>query len=78
MELIDGPTPNGGAYAQIYYFDSNQKSCTRENATYGHILEFDKNRNRISEMHFLIKGKPLFINKPIKDEEIEIFNIDLN
>ena len=55
MEIVKGPTPNGGAYAQIYYLDSNDKITDKENAVKGNVLEFDENDRRICETHFIIK-----------------------
>ena len=73
MEIINGPTPNGGEYAHIYYFDAKGKTSDKENAVNGNIVEFDKNGNRIRETHFVFKDK---FNKSFQEEKIEVFSID--
>ena len=48
-ERIDGPTPNGGVYSEIYYFDSNGNPVDEEKAARCVIRECDKNGNLIHE-----------------------------
>lgn len=42
-ERIDGPTPNGGAYAIAYFRDADGKPCSKDMATNIEIVEFDEN-----------------------------------
>lgn len=42
FERIDGPTPNGGAYAMIYYKDQIGAPCGRSAAFSAEIVEFSQ------------------------------------
>ncbi len=46
---IEGPTPNGGEYAIIYYYDENGKSCSKDLAIKSVIQEFDSTGKMIYE-----------------------------
>ena len=45
----DGPTPNGGVYSIIYFYDEEGNSTTQENAVVAYGCEFDENDNMIYE-----------------------------
>lgn len=48
-ERIDGPTPNGGAYSEIYYFDANNNPVDESKAVRCVIRECDADGNLIHE-----------------------------
>ncbi len=50
-ERIDGPTPNGGAYAIAYYFDKNDNPCPPEKAYRVEVVEYDNKGNRINSTY---------------------------
>ncbi len=54
-ERLEGPTPNGGAYGMIYYFDDNNNAVTKENATKAMGCEYDKDDNMINETWLVIQ-----------------------
>ena len=58
MKRIDGPTPNGGAYAEIYYVEENGKSVDDSNlAVKAYGCEYDKNGKLINETFFVLNDK---------------------
>lgn len=48
-ELSNKPTPNGGAYSRAFFYDENRTPCSKLNARYVNIVEYDKEGNRINE-----------------------------
>lgn len=55
VERVDGPTPNGGVYSQIYYYDADGNRVENpEDAEKVFICEFDSDDNMIHET-FLIR-----------------------
>lgn len=48
-ERIDGPTPSGGAYAEIYYFDADGNPADADKAVRCVIRECDAGGNLIHE-----------------------------
>ncbi len=51
---IDGPTPSGGVYAMLYFYDDNNNPVSEEQATKAYGVEFDENDKIIKETYFLI------------------------
>lgn len=49
---IEGPTPKGGAYAILYFYDNNDNPVNEENAEKAYGVEFDKEGNRICTTYF--------------------------
>lgn len=47
FKKIDGPTPNGGAYAVIYFKDKNGRPCSEKDSVSFEISEFDEQGNSI-------------------------------
>lgn len=47
---IDGKTPNGGEYSEIYYFDDNDKPVDESNATKCIIRECKTNGELVNEI----------------------------
>lgn len=45
FERVDGPTPNGGAYAIAYFRDSDGKPCPKDKAKTMEIVEYDEKGN---------------------------------
>ena len=41
QKKIDGPTPNGGAYAIVYFRDSNGNRCNESECYDCEIVEYD-------------------------------------
>lgn len=52
---IEGPTPCGGAYAILYFFDSNGQSTTEDKAVTAIGVEFDQNGNQLQSTNFVMK-----------------------
>ena len=52
---VDGPTPAGGAYSEIYFFGEIGLVDDPESATHGSIVEYKEDGTRIMETFFLIK-----------------------
>ena len=44
-----GPTPNGGAYSTIFFFNDKRIPCTRDNAHYMNIIEYSLDGEIINE-----------------------------
>lgn len=44
---VDGPTPNGGAYTVITYYDIEHKRVDEEVATHAELVEFDANGEQV-------------------------------
>ena len=53
----DGPTPNGGAYSELYFMDKNFKIVDESIATHCVIRECDKNGKLIHETFGLVNPK---------------------
>jgi len=51
IERHDEPTPNGGDYSEIYYFDDNGNPVVAEKATKCIIRECLKDGTLINEIH---------------------------
>lgn len=51
---IAGPTPAGGEYAILYFFDENGNPVIEEHAKTATGVEFDKNNNMILETNFVL------------------------
>lgn len=51
IERDNNPTPHGGAYSEIHYFDENGKYVEPEKAKRCIIRECDKDGNTIFETH---------------------------
>jgi len=47
QERIEGPTPNGGAYAIMYFMDDNGDPCAEDRAARAEIVEYDQDGNGI-------------------------------
>lgn len=61
LERKDIPTPNGGAYSVVYYYDEEGNPCQKINAKKIQIVEYTKNGERIMERNgFMGKSGPLF------------------
>lgn len=58
MKRIDGPTPAGGAYSIVHYYDEEGKPTSEEKAARTIVTEFDVEDNPIRET-FFAKGKNL-------------------
>lgn len=54
-ERIDGKTPNGGDYSEIYYLDKNKKSCDKRSATRVFIRECTAEGKIVQETYGIIK-----------------------
>ena len=50
IDTLDGQTPSGGAYSEIYYFDDDGNPADEEEATRCVIRECDKNGNLLNEV----------------------------
>lgn len=50
-ERIEGKTPNGGDYSEIFYFDKNGKPADKETADKCVIRECLNNGELINEIH---------------------------
>lgn len=46
-----GPTPNGGAYSTAIYSNKGHEPCSKEEACYVEISEYDENGNRINGVY---------------------------
>ncbi len=58
MRKVEGPTPNGGIYSEIYYFDEFDNTLeNEENAVSAIAREIDKNGKVIKETKFYLKAK---------------------
>lgn len=51
IERIDGPTPSGGDYSEIFYFDNAGKPVDAEKATRCYIRECKKDGTLVNEIH---------------------------
>lgn len=52
MNRIDGPTPNGGDYAVMYYYDAEGNSVDVEKAVSAMGCEFTSDGKLINETYF--------------------------
>jgi len=48
---IDGPTPNGGDYSEIFYFDNDGNAVDADHATRCVIRECKKDGTLVYETH---------------------------
>ena len=55
-ERIDGPTPNGGAYAIAYYMDNNRASVNKAIATKAEIVEYAADGEIVFRTYMTIGG----------------------
>lgn len=53
-ERIDGKTPNGGDYSEIYYLDKNKKPCDKGSATRVFIRECTAEGKLVQETYGII------------------------
>ena len=51
-----GPTPSGGVYSEIYYFNDTHEVVEPEEATIGVIREYKGNGILVNETWFMMKG----------------------
>ncbi len=59
VKRINGKTPAGGDYSEMWYFDDGQNVVPKEEATWGEILEFTKDGELIqSTILHIDKVKP--------------------
>ncbi len=57
-ERVDGPTPNGGSYSEIFYRDDEGNPVDEAEATRFEIVEYDENgRFLFSTIGFIEKMK---------------------
>lgn len=54
---FDGPTPNGGVYTIIYYFNERGEDVSPEEATNGIGCEFDENGKLLNETYLTFNNK---------------------
>lgn len=59
-----GPTPAGGVFSRIYFFDSAGNACDAEKAVRAIGVEFDRSGNRIKETYLTRHGEP---SRPRRD-----------
>lgn len=52
---INEPTPHGGAYSEIYFFDKDGRNVDEQNAIRSVIRECDKNGNLVHEIWSVLK-----------------------
>lgn len=57
-ERIDGPTPNGGAYAIIYYQDAQGELTDKSSAVRAELIEFDANGEQVWRSYVEIQPEP--------------------
>lgn len=58
MKRVNGPTPNGGVYSEIYYCDKyGNKVEDISKATQAYGCEFDQEGKMIQETHFVLNNK---------------------
>jgi len=55
-ERRDGPTPRGGDYSEILYFDDDGNSVDKELASRAIVKEYEKNGTVINEIFAIIRG----------------------
>lgn len=65
-----GPTPNGGVYSTAIYSNKWHEPCTKEDACYIEISEFDKNGNRVGGVYGFCGDEK---KREFTDEEKEFF-----
>ena len=63
QKRIEGPTPSGGKYAILYYYDSEGKSADEKLAVKCIACEFDENDK-------LIRETTLLLNNNNKEQEV--------
>lgn len=71
---IAGPTPAGGEYAILYFFDESGNHVIEEHAKTAIGVEFDKNNNIISETNFILDENKNEVEEDIKGDYEEINN----
>ena len=55
-ERSDGPTPSGGDYSEIFYYDRNNKPCEPEDAHHCIIRECESDGTLIQETFGFCNG----------------------
>jgi hypothetical protein len=73
IRKIDGPTPSGGAYAVLYFYDDNNNPIPEEQATKAYGVEFDENGKRIKETYLLVSNSKDDEYNNKNNEEVEGF-----
>ena len=53
---LDGPTPNGGKYTILYFYDRNGEKTTEKNAVNINAIEYDEEDN-VLRTTYLVKAK---------------------
>ena len=56
IRRIDGPTPSGGAYAILYFYDENDNPVVEENASKAYGVEFDNEGKTMKTTYFNIRS----------------------
>jgi hypothetical protein len=57
VKRIDGPTPNGGVYAEVSFTDKNGKPCVEEEAAKCTINEFAEDGTLINSVYSIVQAK---------------------
>ena len=52
---VDGPTPNGGAYAEMVFYEHNGHRCKECDAHWVVINEYDKKKRLLKSTYGLAK-----------------------
>ncbi len=65
---IIGPTPAGGEYAILYFYDEKDNPINEENAHHAYGVEFDEMNNRINETYFVCNKENKDSNQNLNDE----------
>lgn len=70
LKRIDGPTPNGGTYAEVYYYDEHDKETDDvKKAVKAYGREYDKNGKLINEVFFTKNNNDVEEKEKIKWEK---------
>ncbi len=54
FERNNEPTPNGGAYSIVYYYNAKRMPCDKSKAHYIEIVEYTKDGERICSTYGLV------------------------
>lgn len=68
MEIHWGTTPIGGDFSIAYFFDKDNRHCTRENMAYMNIVIYNKDGTRVNEVY----GKNPFEQPKVIEKTIEL------
>lgn len=47
-ERVEGPTPNGGVYSIAYFFNSEHKPCSKQEAAEVRVNEYDRDDKEVA------------------------------